>query len=136
MLKISKWSATLLAMFCLGVSGLLAQAPTPAPSSSNTQSTEKRINYVRRLSDNSAHLNITEQDRAEFDRLSKDPAIVRRLVRSLAPSIYGNDRAKLAVALAMFGGQEKNVGGKHRLRGDINILLLGDPGTAKSQFLK
>lgn len=50
MLKISKWSATLLAMFCLGVPGLQAQAPTPAPSSSNTQSTEKRINYVRRLS--------------------------------------------------------------------------------------
>ncbi|KAM0896189.1 hypothetical protein ACQ4PT_023342 [Festuca glaucescens] len=36
----------------------------------------------------------------------------------------------------MFGGQEKNVKGKHRLRGDINVLLLGDPGTAKSQFLK
>ncbi|KAL1550542.1 MCM DNA helicase complex subunit [Salvia divinorum] len=36
----------------------------------------------------------------------------------------------------MFGGQEKNVEGKHRLRGDINVLLLGDPGTAKSQFLK
>jgi len=36
----------------------------------------------------------------------------------------------------MFGGQEKNEKGKHRLRGDINVLLLGDPGTAKSQFLK
>lgn len=43
---------------------------------------------------------------------------------------------KTAIALAMFGGQEKNVEGKHRLRGDINVLLLGDPGTAKSQFLK
>ena len=93
-------------------------------------------NYVKRLSDNSAHLNITEQDRAEFDKLSKDPNIVRRLVRSLAPSIYGNDRAKLAVALAMFGGREKNVKNKHRIRGDINVLLLGDPGVAKSQILK
>jgi hypothetical protein len=36
----------------------------------------------------------------------------------------------------MFGGQAKDVGGKHRIRGDINMLLLGDPGTAKSQFLK
>ena len=93
-------------------------------------------NYVKRLSDNSAHLNITEQDRAEFDKLSRDPSIVRRLVRSLAPSIYGNDRAKLAVALAMFGGREKNVKNKHRIRGDINVLLLGDPGVAKSQILK
>mmetsp|Transcript_16110 Transcript_16110/g.11353 ORF Transcript_16110/g.11353 Transcript_16110/m.11353 type:complete len:123 (+) Transcript_16110:1539-1907(+) len=36
----------------------------------------------------------------------------------------------------MFGGEPKDVGGKHRIRGDINMLLLGDPGTAKSQFLK
>lgn len=50
MLNISKRSATLLAMFCLGVAGLHAQAQTPAPSSSNTQSSEKRISYVRRLS--------------------------------------------------------------------------------------
>lgn len=50
MLKISKRSATLLAMFCLGVAGLQAQATTPAPSSTNTQASEKRINYVRRLS--------------------------------------------------------------------------------------
>ncbi len=38
--------------------------------------------------------------------------------------------------MALFGGQEKHPGAKHRLRGDINLLLLGDPGTAKSQFLK
>ncbi len=93
-------------------------------------------NFVKKLSDNAAHLTITEADRAEFDRLSKDPSIVRRVVRSIAPSIYGNDRAKLAVALAMFGGREKNIDKKHRIRGDINVLLLGDPGVAKSQILK
>lgn len=59
-----------------------------------------------------------------------------QIVKSIAPSIYGHDDIKTALALAMFGGQEKNVEGKHRLRGDINVLLLGDPGTAKSQFLK
>lgn len=59
-----------------------------------------------------------------------------QIVKSIAPSIYGHEDIKTAIALAMFGGQEKNVKGKHRLRGDINVLLLGDPGTAKSQFLK
>lgn len=43
---------------------------------------------------------------------------------------------KTGIALALFGGQEKHAQGDHRLRGDINMLLLGDPGTAKSQFLK
>ncbi len=43
---------------------------------------------------------------------------------------------KMAVAMALFGGCPKNVNNKHRIRGDINVLLLGDPGTAKSQILK
>ena len=42
----------------------------------------------------------------------------------------------MALLLSMFGGQAKDVHGKHRIRGDINVLVLGDPGTAKSQFLK
>lgn len=54
----------------------------------------------------------------------------------MAPSIYGHDNIKKALALALMGGQSKNPGGKHKVRGDINILLCGDPGTAKSQFLK
>lgn len=54
----------------------------------------------------------------------------------MAPSIYGHQSIKTAIALSLFGGVSKDVGGKHRIRGDINVLLLGDPGTAKSQFLK
>lgn len=42
----------------------------------------------------------------------------------------------MALALAMFGGVHKDIQGKHKIRGDINVLLLGDPGVAKSQFLK
>ncbi|KAJ6307769.1 hypothetical protein OIU76_017541 [Salix suchowensis] len=72
----------------------------------------------------------------KLKRLSKDPRIGERIIKSIAPSIYGHEDIKTALALAIFGGQEKNVEGKHRLRGDINVLLLGDPGTAKSQFLK
>jgi DNA replication licensing factor MCM2 len=54
----------------------------------------------------------------------------------MAPSIYGHDDVKLGLALSLFGGQAKDIRGKHRIRGDINVLLMGDPGTAKSQFLK
>ena len=59
-----------------------------------------------------------------------------RICKSIAPSIYGHLNIKTGIALALFGGQEKHPRGSHRLRGDINMLLLGDPGTAKSQFLK
>ncbi|XP_031698037.1 DNA replication licensing factor MCM2-like, partial [Anarrhichthys ocellatus] len=54
----------------------------------------------------------------------------------MAPSIYGHEDIKRGLALALFGGEPKNPGGKHKVRGDINVLLCGDPGTAKSQFLK
>ncbi|CAJ0637867.1 224_t:CDS:10 [Entrophospora sp. SA101] len=58
------------------------------------------------------------------------------IFKSIAPSIYGHANIKRALALSLFGGVPKNIKDKHRLRGDINILMLGDPGTAKSQFLK
>ncbi|CAD6257112.1 unnamed protein product [Miscanthus lutarioriparius] len=93
-------------------------------------------NYVAKKQDLFSAYKLTDEDKAEIEKLSKDPRIGERIVKSIAPSIYGHEDIKTAIALAMFGGQEKNVKGKHRLRGDINVLLLGDPGTAKSQFLK
>jgi DNA replication licensing factor MCM2 len=93
-------------------------------------------NHVAVHNDASAALTLTEEDRRDIAALSRDPRIVQRIVKSLAPSIYGHEMPKLALAMAMFGGREKNVNQKHRIRGDINVLLLGDPGVAKSQFLK
>ncbi|CAB4263881.1 unnamed protein product [Prunus armeniaca] len=93
-------------------------------------------NYITKKQDLFSAYKLTQEDKDEIEKLSKDPRIGERIVKSIAPSIYGHEDIKTAIALAMFGGQEKNVEGKHRLRGDINVLLLGDPGTAKSQFLK
>ncbi|URE29995.1 DNA replication licensing factor [Musa troglodytarum] len=93
-------------------------------------------NYVTKKQDLFSAYKLTDEDKAEIEKLAKDPRIGERIIKSIAPSIYGHEDIKMAIALAMFGGQEKIVQGKHRLRGDINVLLLGDPGTAKSQFLK
>uniref|UniRef100_A0A6M2EMQ9 DNA replication licensing factor MCM2 n=1 Tax=Populus davidiana TaxID=266767 RepID=A0A6M2EMQ9_9ROSI len=99
-------------------------------------STVIEANYVTKKQDLFSAYKLTQEDKEEIEKLSKDPRIGERIIKSIAPSIYGHEDIKTALALAMFGGQEKNVEGKHRLRGDINVLLLGDPGTAKSQFLK
>ena len=92
-------------------------------------------NNVRRFGDEDI-IEITDEDKEEIRRLSKQPNIDKLIFNSIAPSIYGHDFIKKGLVLSMFGGVPKDIGGKHRIRGDINMLLLGDPGTAKSQFLK
>lgn len=79
---------------------------------------------------------LLDEDLQAIRELSKDSRIAERIFASIAPSIYGHDDVKTAIALALFRGEAKNPGEKHRLRGDINVLLCGDPGCAKSQFLR
>ncbi|KAK4162643.1 DNA replication licensing factor mcm2 [Cladorrhinum sp. PSN259] len=93
-------------------------------------------NNVVKSHDQLAGFRMTEEDEHEIRRLSKDPHIVDKIINSIAPSIYGHTDIKTAVALSLFGGVAKNTRGAHHVRGDINVLLLGDPGTAKSQVLK
>ena len=90
--------------------------------------------HIKRL--NEIELGVlTDEDKIEIRQLAKDPKIAAKIFNSIAPSIYGHEFIKKSLALAMFGGVSKDVNSKHRIRGDINILLLGDPGTAKSQLL-
>lgn len=79
---------------------------------------------------------LTDDDISAIIKMSKDHRIADRIIASIAPSIYGHDYIKRALALTLFGGESKNPGQKHKVRGDINVLICGDPGTAKSQFLK
>ena len=93
-------------------------------------------NHVQKKEDASSSFNLTESDIAQILELSRDPKIGEKIVASIAPSIYGHDNCKMALAMSLFGGVPKNINDKHRIRGDVNVLLLGDPGTAKSQLLK
>ncbi|KAJ2984944.1 hypothetical protein NUW58_g5797 [Xylaria curta] len=93
-------------------------------------------NNIVKAHDQLAGFRLTEEDEQEIRKLSRDPQIIDKIVNSIAPSIYGHTDIKTAVALSLFGGVAKTAKGSHHVRGDINVLLLGDPGTAKSQVLK
>ncbi|KAL0010752.1 hypothetical protein SO802_005860 [Lithocarpus litseifolius] len=72
----------------------------------------------------------------EFKKFAAEPDVYKNICSNIAPSIFGHDDAKKAVACLLFGGSRKSLPDGVKLRGDINVLLLGDPSTAKSQFLK
>ncbi len=78
----------------------------------------------------------SEAEEQEFLELSRRPDLYEAFARSIAPAIYGNADIKKAIACLLLGGAKKILPDGMRLRGDINVLLLGDPGTAKSQLLK
>ena len=67
---------------------------------------------------------------------AEDPNIYSKLSRSLAPEIFGHDDVKKALLLQLVGGVTKQMSDGMKIRGDINVLLMGDPGVAKSQLLK
>lgn len=93
-------------------------------------------NVIKKQDWTSISRTLDDHDIHQIVNLSKDPNIIERIIASICPSIYGHGRVKRAIALSLFGGCAKNPSNKHRIRGDINILLCGDPGSAKSQFLK
>lgn len=68
--------------------------------------------------------------------MSRDPDVYHKISKSIASAIYGHEDIKKAVACLLFGGSPKKLPDGMKLRGDINVLLLGDPSVAKSQFLK
>jgi len=80
-------------------------------------------------------MEISEADKKDIIELSNHPDIYDEMVASVAPSIYGYDEEKLAMILQLFSGVTKTLPDGSRIRGDLHMLLIGDPGTGKSQML-
>ncbi|NHN46404.1 helix-turn-helix domain-containing protein [Halostella sp. JP-L12] len=76
-------------------------------------------------------MEITEDDKQSIVELSGQPDIYEKMVGSIAPSIYGYDQEKLAMILQLFSGVTKHLPDGSRIRGDLHMLLIGDPGTGK-----
>ena len=88
------------------------------------------------LSHDQGGMQFSEEEEQEFLELSRRPDLYSVFASCIAPSIYGNADIKKAITCLLLGGAKKILPDGMRLRGDINVLLLGDPGTAKSQLLK
>ncbi|CAI2387452.1 unnamed protein product [Moneuplotes crassus] len=79
---------------------------------------------------------LKDDDKEKIMTMAKDPEIYHKIAKSIGGAIYGGDDIKKAIACLLFGGSSKKLPDGMKLRGEINILLLGDPSTAKSQMLK
>jgi replicative DNA helicase Mcm len=93
-------------------------------------------NYTEPVQDDSTETNITEEEMKQIIEIAKDPNALHKVASSMAPSIYGHDKVKEALVLQLAGGCRKERPDGVITRGDMHILLIGDPGSGKSQLLK
>ncbi|SPQ99967.1 unnamed protein product (mitochondrion) [Plasmodiophora brassicae] len=111
-----------------------------APSAATGRTTFRTIivaNNVQRIgSEARAAKPLTADDISAITKISKRSDVFELLAKSVSPSIYGHEFIKKAIMLTLIGGAEKNLPNGTHLRGDINMLMVGDPSTAKSQLLR
>jgi DNA replication licensing factor MCM3 len=120
----------------VGIYRALAPAGQGQQTSSGIFRTTVLVNSIQILGRDASALNIQSNDITQIRALSKRTDILSILGRSFCPSIHGHKVIKKALALQLLSGVEKNLKNGTHLRGDINILMVGDPSTAKSQLLR
>ncbi|MFC1698289.1 ATP-binding protein, partial [Nanoarchaeota archaeon] len=120
------------------VIGMMKEVPLPARDGGQLTKYDLIIdaNQVEAMQEDFLDLIINPEEEEIILELAKDPKIFSRLIQSVAPSIYGYERIKEALLLQLVGGTKKQRQDGVKSRGDIHILLIGDPGCGKSQLLK
>ncbi len=93
-------------------------------------------NSIEVLQQEYEEFEITEEDKKKILEIGNDPEIFEKIVKSIAPVIYGYEDMKMSVALQLFGGIPKKLPDGTEIRGDVHVLFVGDPGVAKSQLLR
>ena len=93
-------------------------------------------NNIEPIEEDYSEVNISPEELKEIKELSRDPNLMKKIINSIAPSIYGHEKIKEALAFQVAGGVRKKRDDGVITRGDIHMLFVGDPGAAKSQLLK
>ena len=119
------------------VIGVLKEVPVPLPSGGLSTRFELALeaNNIIPLEETFEDLDINEEDERQILELSQDPKLFEKLTKSIIPSVWGYEEIKRCLILQLFGGVVKTLADGQRSRGDIHILLIGDPGVAKSATL-
>lgn len=120
------------------VSGILKETPIYLRSGGKSLRFDLRIeaNNIEPLSEDYSEIEILEEEEKKIKEIAKREDLFKVLVNAIAPSIFGYETLKLALLLQQVGGVEKIREDQSRTRGDIHVLLVGDPGAGKSQLLK
>lgn len=92
--------------------------------------------HIHQLKKQYEAMELTPKIIEQLAELKADPALYAKLASSIAPEIFGHEDVKKALLLLLVGGVTKSVGDGMKIRGDLNVCLMGDPGVAKSQLLK
>ena len=119
------------------VIGILKEVPVPLRTGGLSTRFELAIetNNIIPLEETFEEFDIGEEDERQIIELSQDPKIFDKMARSISPSVWGYEEIKKSLVLQLFGGLRKIHGDGQKNRGDIHILLIGDPGVAKSVIL-
>jgi len=117
--------------------GILKEVPVPLHSGGLSTRFELavEVNNIIPLEETFEELDINEEDESQILELAQDPRVFEKLARSITPSVWGYEEIKKALVLQLFGGVQKTLADGQISRGDIHILLVGDPGVAKSVTL-
>ena len=119
------------------VIGVLKEVPVPLSTGGLSTRFELAIeaNNIIPLEETFEELDINDEDERQIQEISEDPKIFENLAKSIIPSVWGYEEIKKALVLQLFGGVQKQMSDGSKSRGDIHILLIGDPGVAKSVTL-
>jgi len=119
------------------VIGILKEVPVPLATGGLSTRFELAVeaNNIIPMEETFEELDINDEDERQIRELSEDPKIFENLAKSIVPSVWGYEEIKKALVLQLFGGVRKQMSDGSKSRGDIHILLIGDPGVAKSVTL-
>lgn len=120
------------------VNGVLKEVPVMLKSGLKSTRYDLAVeaNNVLPMEETFEELETNDEDEKQIKELAADEHLYEKLAGSIAPSIYGHDKIKEALVLQLFGGVRKIKNDGSPARGDMHILLVGDPGVAKSIMLK